>query len=53
METINGLMTALLIILFLGIWVWVWSSRNKKTFEKMSTLPLEDEMSETQEADHE
>lgn len=42
MGIINGLVTALLILVFLGIWIWAWSSSNKKDFEEMSNLPLED-----------
>ena len=38
---VNGLMTALLIILFIGIWLWAWSKSNKPKFEKMAKLPLE------------
>ena len=43
MEVINGLFTLLLIILFLGICVWAWSGSNKRKFEKMAHLPLEDD----------
>ena len=43
MATFNGVMTLLLIILFLGIWVWAWSSRNKSKFDKMASLPLEED----------
>ena len=42
MEIVNGIMTAVLIILFLGIWVWAWSKKNTNTFEHMANLPLED-----------
>ena len=41
MASINGLMTLLLIILFLAICGWAWSSRNKEAFDKMAQLPLE------------
>lgn len=41
-ESINGLMTLLLIILFLGICAWAWSSKNKEKFDRMAHLPLED-----------
>ena len=41
--TISGLMTALLLILFVGIWVWSWSSRRKTAFDRMAYLPLEDD----------
>ena len=40
---INGLLTALLIVIFVGIWVWAWSSKNKETFDTMAQLPLEDQ----------
>lgn len=43
---INGLLTLLLIFIFLGIWVWAWSSRNRESFEKMASLPLEDDQNE-------
>ena len=42
METINGAMTVVLLILFIAIWVWAWNGRNKKAFDKMSHLPLEE-----------
>ena len=42
MGVINGLLTLLLIILFLGICVWAWSKSNKSTFEAMAKLPLDD-----------
>ena len=41
--TINGILTGLLIVLFLGIWIWAWSSRNTGKFSALSQLPLEDE----------
>ncbi len=46
MTTINGVMTGVLLVLFVGIWIWAWSSRNKKSFDEMSKLPLEDGGSE-------
>lgn len=42
MEIVNGGMTGLLIVLFIGIWLWAWSSGNKTKFERMANLPLED-----------
>ena len=42
MGVINGLLTLLLIILFLGICAWAWSKRNKDTFDRMARLPLDD-----------
>ena len=43
MGTINGLITAVLLVLFIAIWVWAWSSRNADKFDRMSRLPLEEE----------
>lgn len=40
---VSGLMTLMLIIVFLGIVVWAYSKRNKETFETMANLPLEDD----------
>jgi len=40
---ISGIMTALLLIMFVGICVWSWSSRRKPAFDEMSKLPLEDD----------
>jgi len=39
---VNGLLTLMLIIVFIGIWWWAWSSRNKDSFERMAHLPLEE-----------
>lgn len=44
MEIVNGIMTAILIVLFIGIWIWAWSSHNKDKFDRMSSLPLEREI---------
>ncbi len=41
-QTINGVMTGLLLILFIGICVWSWSSKRKDSFDRMAHLPLED-----------
>lgn len=43
MGTISGVMTAILLVLFIGIWVWAWSGRNKDKYEAMAKLPLEEE----------
>lgn len=40
---INGIMTALLLIIFIGIWIWAWSAKNKRKFDVMAQLPLEDQ----------
>jgi len=40
---LSGVVTAILIVLFLGVWAWAWSSRRKSQFEQMSRLPLEED----------
>lgn len=42
MTTFNGIMTGILIVLFLGICVWAWSSKNKDKFDRMARLPLDE-----------
>jgi len=41
--TVSGIITAILMVLFIGIWVWAWSSRRKKDFDEAARLPLDDE----------
>ncbi|QIT54970.1 cbb3-type cytochrome c oxidase subunit 3 [Aquisalimonas sp. 2447] len=42
-NTVRGLLTLILLILFIGIVFWAFSSRRKKDFEEAARLPLEDE----------
>ena len=49
---INGILTALLIVIFVGIWIWAWSSKNKETFDSMAQLPLEDQPHNSGERDN-
>ncbi len=44
LATISGIITAILIVLFLGIVVWAWSSKRKNDFDEAAQLPLEDEI---------
>jgi cytochrome c oxidase cbb3-type subunit IV len=39
---VSGLVTALLLLTFLGGVAWAWSGRRKQEFEEASRLPLED-----------
>ncbi|MCC5859481.1 MAG: cbb3-type cytochrome c oxidase subunit 3 [Ectothiorhodospiraceae bacterium] len=41
-NTVRGLLTLVLLILFLGIVVWAFSSRRKKDFDEAARLPLEE-----------
>ena len=39
----SGILTAILLVVFLGLVVWAWSKRRAKDFSDASKLPLEDE----------
>lgn len=41
--TINGIVTAILIIVFLGIVFWAYSRKRHRDFEEAARLPLDDE----------
>ncbi len=38
----RGLLTAFLLVLFIGLWVWTWSKKRASEYETASQLPLED-----------
>jgi cytochrome c oxidase cbb3-type subunit 4 len=38
-----GVITTLLMLLFVGIWIWAWRKRHKPSFDYMAKLPMEDE----------
>ncbi|KAF1694832.1 MULTISPECIES: cbb3-type cytochrome c oxidase subunit 3 [Pseudoxanthomonas] len=40
---ISGIVTAVLIALFVGGWIWAWSPKRKREFEDAARLPLEEE----------
>lgn len=48
-----GVITLVLMAVFIGIWIWAWRARHKRTFDRMARLPMEDEdaTSELPEAD--
>jgi cytochrome c oxidase cbb3-type subunit 4 len=41
--TARGLITASILVLFLGIWIWSWSRRRHADFKAASELPLGDD----------
>jgi cytochrome c oxidase cbb3-type subunit 4 len=41
--TISGIVTAVFIVVFIGIVWWAYSKRNKQRFEDAGKLPFEDE----------
>ncbi|MFT3761349.1 MAG: cbb3-type cytochrome c oxidase subunit 3 [Pseudoxanthomonas sp.] len=45
---VSGIVTAILLVLFIGGWIWAWSPRRKAEFEATARLPLEDDQEEQQ-----
>lgn len=39
---VSGIVTALLLALFVGGWVWVWRPERKSEFDEAAQLPLAD-----------
>jgi cytochrome c oxidase cbb3-type subunit 4 len=39
---LSGLVTAVLLVAFIGGWIWAWSSRRKPDFDAAARLPLDD-----------
>lgn len=44
---ISGVITAVLLVLFIGGWVWVWRPERKTEFDAAARLPLEEDNKET------
>lgn len=45
--TLRGLLTAALLVLFIGVFAWAWSRRRLPDFEAASRLPLDDSMDDS------
>ncbi len=41
--TVRGLITAAILLLFLGIWAWSWSRKRHADFDAAARLPLGDD----------
>ena len=39
---VSGIITILLLLLFLAGWVWAWNARRKADFEEAARLPLDE-----------
>lgn len=39
---ISGITLILLIVVFIGIWYWAWHPKNKKSYDELAQLPLEE-----------
>lgn len=44
---INGVITLLMMALFIGIWIWAWRRKHKRVFDRMAALPMEDDRDDT------
>ena len=42
-----GIITGLLIVLFLAGWAWAWSPRRKRVFDDAARLPLQEDAADT------
>lgn len=40
---VSGIVTCILLVLFLGAWIWAWSPRRAADFDAAARLPLDDE----------
>jgi cytochrome c oxidase cbb3-type subunit 4 len=40
---ISGIITALLLAVFIGGWIWAWRPARKSSFEAAARLPLEED----------
>ena len=43
---VSGIITAVLLLLFLGGWAWAWSPRRKRDFDEAAARPLDPESNE-------
>ena len=48
-EMISGIVTLVLLVMFVGAWIWVWSPRRKPEFDAAARLPLEESSAPAQE----
>jgi len=46
---VSGIVTAMLLVLFVGGWLLVWSPRRKSEFDAAAQLPLQDQHEEDKE----
>ena len=41
---VRGLVTAVILVLFVGIWAWSWSRNRREDFDAASKMPLGDDI---------
>lgn len=44
--TLSGIVTAVLLLLFIGLTVWAYSAKRKASFDAAARLPLEEDKPE-------
>jgi len=42
-ELLSGVLTAVLLVIFLGIWRWAFSARRRAAYDAAAQLPLEED----------
>jgi cytochrome c oxidase cbb3-type subunit IV len=40
---ISGIVTAVLLVVFIGSWIWAWRPQRRSAFDAAARLPLEDD----------
>ncbi|RMH93845.1 cbb3-type cytochrome c oxidase subunit 3 [Lysobacter pythonis] len=40
---LSGIVTAILLVLFVGGWIWAWNPKRKQAFDAAARLPLDDQ----------
>ena len=44
--TVAGIVTLIVMLVFLGIWAWAWLPHHKREFDALAELPMKDAESE-------
>jgi len=45
---VSGIVTTVLLVLFVAGWVWAWSPKRKKEFDAAARLPLDEDREKQQ-----
>ena len=45
---VSGIVTTVLLVLFVAGWVWAWSPKRKKEFDAAARLPLDEDREKRQ-----
>jgi cytochrome c oxidase cbb3-type subunit 4 len=41
-DMVSGIVTAILLVVFLAGWAWAWSPRRRKAFDEAARLPFDE-----------